>query len=980
MQRAEKAVVARDYTSAIRLYVRLLKSDPNNIDLLSKLGAVYVRAGDDANALKIYKTVIQNDPSNLSALNNLSGIYRRLGQYDESIKLIEKIREVSANPDEIAYNEGYTYKLMGKYDEAVSCFLKAIELNPNDVLAYNHLGTIHDLLGQPDKALAAFSRGLQIDPNHPILHYNLALHFAGLNETEKAITHFEAALRVRPNWDEALDAYSELLIKINRPDRAEEVLQQNIKLNPKSISAYNKLGKLYAGQNDFAKAENAYLKALALDSENMSALDGLGKVYDKQKKYFDAAAIMERLGKLRADDTKTSLRYAKILIELDRFHDAGLLIKKIYDASPYNIQTLNVLAQYFVRRNEIKKAYICYRRILRIDRNAADFLKDNAAQFMHTGKFKHAEQLLKEYLRRKNGDADMWAQLGKCCRELGQYKKALKALSCSLNIDSSNYSAIEELGILTQFLNEDAASMNFIAELLNKNNDSDPDLDTLRSSMTVRENALGAMEKDESMLGKNGFDGNGLDGENGEDKDEDEDSFPLLNVETRFENPRPNEDEEAVLKLDESADDELVHNEYDPLIFPDSFFSDSESEGASGKKDKDPFELSNLFPIDSPLEITPTDKDELFDDFFDKKSSQHYDPFEEEELLTVDGSGFEPEDLEDDARNEEKNIPIFETAAPVAATVPSAVPPAPAPTAPAVPQFIPPVQNPPPQFMSGTQSPVSPPPYFPGARPIAPGQSVPPVPRAPFRQSAPLPLKDEPLEPALLQSEPQSQTEPEHPVSSVPRPDKMPIDIEPPLFDEEFPEATDRLPDAPDAPPNPFSKNQQSEGSGRVEETPEPEEADEEGETFSIELEEPDENEDFDEMLMNQVRAVLRDVFDASPIEEFSRTFEMFNSLRGLCSYLPNEKKDEFFSDLNRVKLDYVIDRLEGKPGLLAAAQALHSSGVVKPYAGTPKREFLQKTLSYMDSLANKLPDKGHAQALQKEIHRVLDRLNKKRP
>ena len=933
MQRAEKAVLARDYASAVRLYVRLLKSDPNNIDLLSKLGSVYVHSGDDANALKIYKTVIQNDPSNLSALNNLSGIYRRLGQYDESIKLIEKIRQVSANPDEIAYNEGYTYKLMGKYEEAVSCFLNAIELNPNDVLAYNHLGTIEDLRGRPDQALAAFSRGLQIDPNHPILHYNLALHFAGLNETEKAITHFEAALRVRPNWDEALDAYSELLIKINQQSRAEEILLQSIRLNPKSINAYNKLGKLYAGQNDFEKAENTYLKALALDGENMSALAGLGKVYDKQKKYFDAAAIMERLGKLQANDTKTSLRYAKILIELERFNEAGLLIKKIYDASPYNIQTLNVLAQYFVRRNEIKKAYSCYRRILRIDRKAADFLKDNAEQFMHTGKLKYAEQLLKEYLRRKTGDADMWACLGKCYRELGRYKKALKALTCSLNIDSSNYYAIEELGILTQFLNEDAASMNFIAELLNKNNDSDPDLDTLRSSMTVRENALDAIEKDENIGCEDVLDGD-------TDEDKDEDGFPL-NADMCFENLSPEENEDAVLKLDETSDDALVHDEYDPLIFPDSFFSDTENGSGSEKRDKEPFDLSNLFPIDSPLEITPTDKDDLFDDFFDKKDSQHYDPIEEEELLTVDGSGFEPEDLEDDP------IPAFENLSPPAAAVPQS---------PAVPQFIP----------SVPQSPV------PAAEPIASAQTVPPVQSTP-QQSAPSPLRDMPLddmpfEPEFLEPESQPETEnPEPFVPAAPRPEKnedfedenpvpeeMPIDTEPPLFDEDLPVGDDRPLEVLDS-------------------------AEEDAES-SIELEEPEDDEDFDEMLMNQVRKVLDDVFDTSPIEEFSRTFEMFNSLRGLCSYLPDDKKDEFFSDLNRVKLDYVIDRLEGKPGLLAAAQALHSSGLVKPYAGSPKKEFLQRTLSYMDSLANTLSDKGHARALQKEIHRVIDRLNKKSP
>ena len=81
---------------------------------------------------------------------------------------------------------------------------------------------------------------------------------------------------------------------------------------------------------------------------------------------------------------------------------------------------------------------------------------------------------------------------------------------------------------------------------------------------------------------------------------------------------------------------------------------------------------------------------------------------------------------------------------------------------------------------------------------------------------------------------------------------------------------------------------------------------------------------------MQQTRQVLTHVFEEPPIKEFSRTFEMFDSLRGLCSYLPAVKKNEFFSDLNRVKLDYVIDRLQGKTGLLAAAEAVHTSGLIK--------------------------------------------------
>jgi len=105
---------------------------------------------------------------------------------------------------------------------------------------------------------------------------------------------------------------------------------------------------------------------------------------------------------------------------------------------------------------------------------------------------------------------------------------------------------------------------------------------------------------------------------------------------------------------------------------------------------------------------------------------------------------------------------------------------------------------------------------------------------------------------------------------------------------------------------------------------------------------------------MEKVRTVLKEVFDKPPVAEFNSTCEMFGSLRNLCSFLPEQKKDEFFSSLNRVKLEYVIDRLLCKPGLLTAAQALHTSGLAEPVPAAQTLHgsmLLKHTLSYMNSV-----------------------------
>ena len=91
LHRAKKAVVARDFSLAERLYKGFLRKNPHDVPILSELGSVYVRSGKDAEALDVYQKIIEKDGGNFNALNSLAGIYRRLKRYDESIAVLETL-------------------------------------------------------------------------------------------------------------------------------------------------------------------------------------------------------------------------------------------------------------------------------------------------------------------------------------------------------------------------------------------------------------------------------------------------------------------------------------------------------------------------------------------------------------------------------------------------------------------------------------------------------------------------------------------------------------------------------------------------------------------------------------------------------------------------------------------------------------------------------------------------------------------------
>ena len=60
---------------------------------------------------------------------------------------------------------------------------------------------------------------------------------------------------------------------------------------------------------------------------------------------------------------------------------------------------------------------------------------------------------------------------------------------------------------------------------------------------------------------------------------------------------------------------------------------------------------------------------------------------------------------------------------------------------------------------------------------------------------------------------------------------------------------------------------------------------------------------------------------------DFSSEIKMFKALRVLSDSLPQEERRAFMQSRTRVSLDYLISKLEGRPGLIKTAAALRKSG-----------------------------------------------------
>ena len=108
----------------------------------------------------------------------------------------------------------------------------------------------------------------------------------------------------------------------------------------------------------------------------------------------------------------------------------------------------------------------------------------------------------------------------------------------------------------------------------------------------------------------------------------------------------------------------------------------------------------------------------------------------------------------------------------------------------------------------------------------------------------------------------------------------------------------------------------------------------------------------------------------------------LFHKMRDLCQFLPPLQKESFATGRNRLQMDFVIDRLDGRDGLLAVSEYLRKTGIVdvpeRRYDIVEKFDnaaFTGRVFSIMRQYIHALPDKNMATALDTAVTRILEQL-----
>jgi tetratricopeptide (TPR) repeat protein len=170
--------------------------------------------------------------------------------------------------------------------------------------------------------LLEFQRAMEYSADFAFGRYNLGNLYASLKKPELAIENYQAAMGIDDQFYPAKVNLATLYNQIGQNDKAEMLLRQVVSAQPELYEAKYSLGLLLAEEKKYAEAER-YLQEAAREMP------------DRSRVYYNLGLLLDYLG---------------------RDSQAESALQRALQLEPGNIEYLNAIAQYYLKREMYKEA------------------------------------------------------------------------------------------------------------------------------------------------------------------------------------------------------------------------------------------------------------------------------------------------------------------------------------------------------------------------------------------------------------------------------------------------------------------------------------------------------------------------------------------------------------------------------------------------------------------------------------------------
>jgi len=168
----------KEYDEALRGYNELLASDPENPQILNRIGNTYQALQKFHDAKKYYERALKADPHFAPAVNNIGCLYYNEQRYGRAAREYRKAVKMDSTVASFYSNLGYAYLGEQKYRDMMEAFHNAVTLDPTIFDQHSRSGAV------------MLERSVE---NRGAFYFYLAKTYGQMGDTERCLEYLKKA-------------------------------------------------------------------------------------------------------------------------------------------------------------------------------------------------------------------------------------------------------------------------------------------------------------------------------------------------------------------------------------------------------------------------------------------------------------------------------------------------------------------------------------------------------------------------------------------------------------------------------------------------------------------------------------------------------------------------------------------------------------------------------------------------------------------
>ena len=168
---------------------------------LVTLAAEKVKQQQEPTAIALYVRALKLEPDAWKTHRQLGKLYRQQGQLDLALTHLQQSIAIQPQIGEIHSDVGLTLAQLGKWDEAIAAYSRSIQIKPEQPWSYFKLAALQEKQHDFAAATESLHRAIEYNPNNSLFYRNLAQVQQLRGNLDESIVAYRQAIKTNPDLE-----------------------------------------------------------------------------------------------------------------------------------------------------------------------------------------------------------------------------------------------------------------------------------------------------------------------------------------------------------------------------------------------------------------------------------------------------------------------------------------------------------------------------------------------------------------------------------------------------------------------------------------------------------------------------------------------------------------------------------------------------------------------------------------------------------